>query len=58
MYFVLYISNTLLGVFNFLDGVLQIWFSRFHLVEFPRYKIGSVDFVWYVGFGKLGSVAS
>ena len=56
---VLNVTNELLGRFNFVDSVLKLWIGKLGLVSlaYTRYKF-SVGWICYIGFGKLGSVAS
>ena len=48
VYLVLYISNILLGTFNFVDLVWKIWLNRLGLV--PKVKI------WFIRFGLVNWV--
>ena len=45
VYLVLYISNILLGRFDFVDSVLKVWFGKF----------GSINLVWYILFSSQGT---
>ena len=66
VHLVIFISNILLGRFDYIDSLLKFCFGKFGLIDLVWYiwfspeerKFGSEDLAWYIGSGKLGLVAS